>query len=134
MTSLEFDAELRYEETPAGILVPIRLSHGDRSVELKARLDTGAADCIFDDSYADILALTDSGIEREYRTVTGSFKARGHEVVIETLGLEWTAMVFFHAMGNPAHAFVGRRGWLDRLHFGVIHFEQRLMIGHYGNR
>jgi hypothetical protein len=45
LISLDFDAELEYEETPAGILVPIRLVHGDRSVELRARLDTGASDC-----------------------------------------------------------------------------------------
>ncbi len=131
LTSLEFDAELHYEETPAGILVPIRLTHGNRSVELRARLDTGAADCIFDDSYADILGFTDSGVQREYRTVTGSFKAHGHEVAIETLGLEWTAMVFFHAMGNPARAFVGRRGWLDRVRLGIVHYEQRLLLGQY---
>jgi predicted aspartyl protease len=133
LTSLEFDAELHYEETPAGILVPIRLAHGNRSVELRARLDTGAADCIFDDSYAAILGLPDSGIQREYRTVAGSFKAHGHEVTIETLGLEWTALVFFHAMGNPAHAFVGRRGWLDRVRLGIVHYEQRLLLGQYGS-
>jgi hypothetical protein len=132
LTSLEFDTELHYEETRSGILVPIRLAHGNRSVELSARLDTGAADCIFDDSYADVLGLTDPGIQREYRTVTGSFTARGHEVTIQTLGLEWTAMVFFHAMGNPANAFVGRRGWLDRVRLGVVHYEQRLLLAQYG--
>ncbi|HVW83185.1 MAG TPA: hypothetical protein VHB50_00815 [Bryobacteraceae bacterium] len=125
MTPLECDAEIHYEETPAGILVPIRLTHGDRSVELRAQLDTGAADCIFDNSYADILGLTDSGIQREYRTVTGSFRAHGHELTIETMGLEWTAMVFFHAMSNPAHAFLGRRGWLDRVRLGIVHYEQK---------
>jgi hypothetical protein len=133
LTSLEFDAELRYEETSAGILVPIRLTHGDRSVELSARLDTGAADCIFDDSYAAILGLTDSGVQRRYRTVAGSFEARGYELTIETLGLQWTAFVFFHAMGNPAHAFVGRRGWLDRVRLGIVHYEQWLLLGHYGS-
>ena len=46
LISLDFDADLEYEETAAGILVPIRLIHGDRSVELRARLDTGAADCL----------------------------------------------------------------------------------------
>ena len=59
----------------------IRLIHGDRSVELTARLDTGAADCLFDRFYADILGLPDSGVERRYRTVTGSFRgfrARGY--------------------------------------------------------
>jgi hypothetical protein len=114
LTSLEFDADLHYEETPAGILVPVRLIHGDRSVELRARLDTGAADCIFDSHYADVPGLVGAGIEREYRTVTGSFKAFGHEVTIDTLGLEWSAVVFFHDIGNPAHAIVGRRDpWIE---------------------
>jgi hypothetical protein len=133
LISLDFDADLEYEETSAGILVPIRLIHGDRSVELRARLDTGAADCLFDRFYSDILGLADSGVEREYRTVTGSFKAFGYEVTIETLGLQWPALVFFHAMGNPAHAFVGRRGWLDRVRLGVVHYEGRLFLGQYGS-
>jgi predicted aspartyl protease len=131
LISLEFDADLDYEATSAGILVPIRLVHGDRSVELRARLDTGASDCLFDRFYSDVLGLPDSRVEREYRTVTGSFKAFGHEVTIETLGLEWSAMVFFHAMGNPAHAFVGRRGWLDRVRLGIVHYEQKLFLGQY---
>jgi len=131
LISLDFDADLEYKETSAGILVPIRLIHGDRSVELSARLDTGSADCLFDRSYADVLGLADSGVEREYRTVTGSFKAFGHEVTLDTLGLQWSALVFFHSMGNPAHAFVGRRGWLDRVRLGIVHYEQRLLLGQY---
>jgi hypothetical protein len=131
LISLDFDADLKYEETAAGILVPIRLMHGDRSVELRARLDTGAADCLFDRFYADILGLRESGVERHYRTVTGSFQAFGHEVTIETAGLQWPAMVFFHAIGNPAHAFVGRRGWLDHVRLGIVHFEQRLFLGQH---
>ena len=130
MSSLDFDADLEYEETAAGILPPIRLIHGDHSVELTARLDTGAADCLFDRFYADILGLPDSGVERHYRTVTGSFQTFGHEVTVETLGLQWSALVFFHAMGNPAHAFVGRRGWLDRVRLGLVHNERRLFLGH----
>jgi hypothetical protein len=131
LISLDFDANLEYEETAAGILVPIRLIHGDRSVELRARLDTGAADCLFDRFYADILGLPDSGVEGRYRTVAGSFQAFGHEVTIETRGLQRSAMVFFHGMGDPAHAFVGRRGWLDRVRLGIVHSEQRLFLGQY---
>ena len=129
MSALDFHAELTYEESAAGILVPIRLIHGDRSVELTARLDTGAADCLFGRFYADILGLPDSGVERNYRTVTGSFQAFGHEVSIETLGLQWSALVFFHAMRNPAHAFVGRRGWLDHVRLGIVHDERRFYLG-----
>lgn len=57
LSSLDFDADLEYQETAAGILVPVRLIHGDRSVELTARLDTGAADCLFDRFYAEMLEL-----------------------------------------------------------------------------
>ena len=129
LSSLDFDADLEYQETAAGILVPVRLIHGDRSVELTARLDTGAADCLFDRFYAEMLELPKSGVERHYRTVTGSFAAFGHEITIETLGLQWVALVFFHAMGNPAHAFLGRRGWLDRVRIGIVHDRRRLFLG-----
>ena len=130
MSSLDFEADLEYEESVAGILVPVRLIHGDRSVELTARLDTGAADCLFDRFYAEILGLPESGVERHYRTVTGSFPAFAYEITIETLGLQWAALVFFHSMGNPAHAFLGRRGWLDRVRLGIVHDQRRLFLGH----
>jgi predicted aspartyl protease len=129
LSSLDFDANFGYEESASGILVPIRLVHDGQSVELSARLDTGAADCLFDRFYAEILGLPEAGVERRYRTVTGSFQAFGHEVTIETLGLRWSALVFFHAMGNPAHSFVGRRGWLDRVRLGIVHHERRLLLG-----
>jgi hypothetical protein len=87
LSSLDFDADFAHEKNDAGILVPVRLNHRGRSVELSARLDTGAADCLFDRFYADIRGLPDAGLERSYRTVTGSFQAFGHEVMIETLGL-----------------------------------------------
>ncbi len=64
------------------------LATGTAAWELTARLDTGAADCLFDRSYAEVLQLPDSGVERQYRTVTGSFLAIGHEIEIETIGLQ----------------------------------------------
>jgi hypothetical protein len=54
-------------------------------VELRARLDTGDSDCIFDESYLEILGITTPGLQRDYRTVTGLFRASGHEITIETL-------------------------------------------------
>ena len=38
--------------------------------------------------------------------------------LILTLGFEWLATVFFYESSNPANAFVGRRGWLDRVRLG----------------
>jgi hypothetical protein len=78
---LEFELRHSYQQTASGILAPITLVHGDHQVELKARLDTGASDCLFDAHYADLLGIdVQSGFEKTYRTVAGSFRALGHEV------------------------------------------------------
>lgn len=130
MTTLGFSIRHNYEETAAGILVPVTLIHGNRQVTLKARLDTGASDCLFDTHYAEVLDIdAASGFERTYRTLAGSFRAFGHELTLNTLGLEWSAIVYFHQTGDPANAFVGRRGWLDRLQLGLVHYSQDLYLG-----
>ena len=46
--SLEFDNTHKYTEATDGINVPITLAIGSQSVDLLAKLDTGAAHCIFD--------------------------------------------------------------------------------------
>ena len=38
----------------------------------------------------------ESGQLQRFRTVTGSFAAYEHEVTIQTLGIEFSAMLFFH--------------------------------------
>ena len=52
--SLNFDASHRYASIE-GIEVPIELRVGDRKIELFARVDTGAAHCIFERRYAEEL-------------------------------------------------------------------------------
>ena len=132
MIPLEFELRHSYLQTASGILVPITLVHGDQQVELKARLDTGASDCLFDAHYEDLLGIdVQSGFEKTYRTVAGSFRAFGHEVTILTLGFEWLATVFFYESSNPANAFVGRRGWLDRVRLGLVHYEQDIYLSRY---
>jgi hypothetical protein len=92
---LEFELRHGYLQTAAGILVPITLVHGDQQVELKARLDTGASDCLFDAHYADLLGIdVQSGAEKT---------------------------LFFYESSNPANAFVGRRGWLAQVRLGLVH-------------
>jgi hypothetical protein len=132
LISLDFDVDLEYEETSAGMLVPIRLIHGDRSVELSAWLDTGAADCLFDRFYADILGLAGSGVERDYRTVTGSFKAFGHEVTIETLGLQWPALGVFLHYGKSRPRICRSPRLAGSSPPCIVHYEQRLFLGQYG--
>jgi hypothetical protein len=35
-TQLNFDEELRYSDDPSGIIVPVLLTHGEKSLSLKA--------------------------------------------------------------------------------------------------
>jgi hypothetical protein len=94
--SLDFAISHHYTEAKDGINVPIALSVGRQSVELLAKLDTGAAHCIFERKYAEILGLdVESGRLQRFRTVAGSFGAYEHEVTVQTLGIEFSSMVFF---------------------------------------
>ena len=74
--SLAFDKSHHYPETADGINVPITLCIGPQSVEFFAKLDTGAAHCIFERRYAEMLGLdVESGRLQRFRTVAGSFLA-----------------------------------------------------------
>jgi hypothetical protein len=84
--SLDFDSVHRYTEALDGIDVPITLCIGRQSVELLAKLDTGAAHCIFERRYAEMLEVdVGSGRLQRFRTVAGSFAAYQHEITIQTL-------------------------------------------------
>jgi hypothetical protein len=113
-------------------LIPIQLVQTDQTVELTARLDTGSQYCFFDRSFAEILGLDPEGGARiNVRTVRGDFIAYGQEVTLRTLGLEWSAVVYFYAAPTPQSNFLGRIGWLDQLRLGVIDYDQRLLLASY---
>ena len=84
--SLDFETSHYYTTAIDGIDVPIVLRVGRQSVEFLAKLDTGAAHCIFERKYAEMLGLdVGSGRLQRFRTVAGSFAAYQHEVTIERL-------------------------------------------------
>lgn len=86
MLSLDFEAAHRYASTE-GIEVPVGLRVGDQGVELFARLDTGAAHCIFERRYAEELGPdVESGRPQRFGTMTGSFLTYEHEITLHTLG------------------------------------------------
>ena len=112
--SLNFEASHHYSDASGGIEIPITLSIRNQSVELVAKLDTGAANCIFERKYSDMLGLdVESGRLQRFRTMAGSFAAYEHEVTIQTLGIEFLAVVFFAEDKEFTRNFVGRSGWLD---------------------
>ncbi|MBI4905151.1 MAG: hypothetical protein HY820_16065 [Acidobacteria bacterium] len=129
--SLEFNVSHRYAAAD-GIDVPIELHFGNRKVELLARLDTGAAYCIFERKYAEALRLdVESGLVRRFITMAGSFVANEHEVPLHTLGVEFSAVVYFAHDWAFSKSFVGRTGWLDRLRVGIIDYDRLLFLSLY---
>ena len=133
--SLDFDASHGYAETLDGIGVPATLRIGNQSVELQARVDTGAAHCIFERRYAEMLGLeVESGRRQLFRTVAGSFVAYEHEVSIQTLGIEFSVAVFFAEDASFNRNFLGRAGWLDRLRIAIVDYDRVLFLSAYGPR
>ena len=127
-----FDTSHHYSEPADGINVPITLCRGRQSVELLAKLDTGAAHCIFERKYAEMLGLeVESGRLQRFRTVAGLFSAYEHEVTIETLGIEFSATVFFAQDSAFNRNFLGRSGWLDRLRIAIIDYDRTLFLSPY---
>jgi hypothetical protein len=130
--SLDFDISHHYTTAIDGIDVPVALCIGRQSVELLAKLDTGAAHCIFERKYAEMLGLdVESGWHQRFRTVTGSFAAYRHEVTIQTLGIEFSAAVFFAQDPVFSRNFLGRSGWLDRLCIAVVDYDHMLFLSPY---
>ena len=130
--SLDFDITHYYAEAVDGINVPITLCVGTQSVELLAKLDTGAPHCIFERRYGEMLKLdVESGRLQGLRTVAGSFVAYEHEVTIQTLGIEFSATVFFAQDAAFSRNFLGRSGWLDRLRIAIIDFDRMLFLSPY---
>lgn len=130
--SLEFATSHLYPDAADGITVPITLYTGRQSVELLAKMDTGAAHCIFERRYAEMLGLdVESGRLQRFRTVAGSFAAHEHEITIQTLGIEFSATVFFAQDAAFNRNFLGRSGWLDRLRIAIIDYDRMLYLSPY---
>ncbi|HEY4900938.1 MAG TPA: aspartyl protease family protein [Terriglobales bacterium] len=130
--SLAFDAAHHYADALDGIEVPITLCIGRQSVDLLAKLDTGAAHCIFERKYAEMLGVdVDSGRLQRFRTVAGSFAAYQHEITIQTLGIEFSAVVFFAQDSTFNRNFLGRSGWLDRLRVAIVDYDRLLFVSPY---
>ena len=128
--SLQFDVTYFYGGSSAGIEIPVLLTANRQSIELLAKVDTGAAHCIFERRYAEMLGITvESGRLQRFRTVAGSFDAHAHELLLQTLGIEFTSEVYFaHDVGFSRN-FLGRSGWLDRMQLGLIDQNRTLCLG-----
>ena len=71
------------------------------------------------------------GVSKIFATANSRFQAFGHEVTINTLGIELHSMVFFFADAGIKKNVLGRRGWLDRVRIGIVDHDQLLYVADY---
>ena len=129
--SLNFSQHYVYRPA-VGIGVPVRITAGAYTAKMTANIDTGASRCLFQRDVADQLGLTlEGGYRTTFSTATGSFEAYGHEVIIDVLGIQFETTVFFFADPEIKKNVLGRRGWLDRVHLGLVDYDQTLYLADY---
>ena len=133
VATLTFRSRYDYSRSVVGIDVPVGLKIGDgRSVRLLAKVDTGAANCIFQRDYAEQLGIdVENGERKTFGTAAGSFEAYGHRVTLSCLDWEFEAVVYFAAPREFSRNVVGRVGWLDRFRLGLIDHDAALFLSHY---
>jgi hypothetical protein len=132
MPTIDFDLEHVYADDPAGnILLSVTLEVGDASARFWAYVDTGAAHCLFQSGYAEILGLDLRAGEplRLSAADGGTIEAWGHTVLIEVLDQRVESAVYFTDHPGFRRNVLGRQGWLHHFKFGLIYYESKLYLG-----
>jgi hypothetical protein len=130
--TLTFERTHLYNTLKTGISLTAILRHGDDALECEAKLDTGSSHCIFKRSHGELLGIDiESSSPISVATVTGSFAAHPHTIVIEVLGIRTESVVYFAADEIVARSVLGRTGWLDRVQLGLIDYEGKILLGPY---
>lgn len=129
---LSFSRRLLYDAGKSGITIPIKLKLSKVSVDIEAKLDTGATDCIFSRRFGEELGFTiEEGEKIQISTATGLFTAYGHEVSLSVLNYELDILAFFAADEAFNRNVLGRRGFLDQLTVGLVDYEETLYLNLY---
>lgn len=132
MKELTFDYEHRYPDSEDGITLSVSLSYGNVTTRVEAKVDPGAAVCLF--SHEDGLDLgipIEQGIPTRLGGMTGSLEAYGHEVTLQTGGIAFQSLVYFAKYPGLPRNLLGRRGWLRNLKMAVIDYDNVLYLSEY---
>jgi len=129
---LSFRVRYDYKPSDRDINVPVSLSAGPVTVKLFAKVDTGADHCLFERGFAEALQLeVEHGTPLNFSTVTGEFRAYGHEVTLAVLGVEVHALVYFFANAKFTRNVLGRNGWLNRVRLGLVDHDSVVYLSSY---
>ena len=130
--SVNYDEIYYYDTLKKGITAPVYLKYDSKIVDLKAKIDTGAENCIFERKHAERLGIeVERGELQTFSTATGIFTAYAHELTINVLEIETVATVYFASEESFTRNVLGRQGWLDRVKLGLIDYEGKLFLSEY---
>ena len=134
MTQLDFAEEHRYKDDKEGIPIRVKLSYGDKTIRVTAKVDPGAAVCLFTHEVGLTLGIPiEQGIPIRLGSLAGSLDAFGHEVTLQTGEIAFQSFVYFAKYPNVPRNLLGRQGWLRNLKLGLIDYDNLLYLSAYGS-
>jgi len=100
--------------------------------KLPGTVDTGAEVCLFQRVIGEALGLLiENGVRKRLETLTGVLTAYGHEVVLETLGVQLQTLVYFAEGAEMRRNLLGRQGWLQLVRIGLVDYDSELYLSPY---
>lgn len=132
MKQLTFSQEHHYPDDEEGISVSINLVYGDQTYRVDAKVDPGAAVCLFSHEIGLKLGIPiEQGIPIRLSGLTGSLEEFGHEVTLQTGDIAFQSLVSFAKIPGLQRNLLGRRGWLRNLKLAVIDYDNLLYLSAY---
>lgn len=129
---LPYDYSHHYAENPDGLLVPVSLQCGKTIHKTSACVDTGASVCLFSREIGEILGLDiEQGYYKRLGTLAGGLDAFGHDVGIQALDIALSSTIYFARDYSLPRNLLGRNGWLNKLRFGLIEYDQLIYLSRY---
>jgi len=130
--SLAFQQRFRYDSLEQGITLDVVLSRGQEYAVCAAKIDTGAQFCLFEREIAEGLGIeVERGWRVEIGTLAGSLVAFGHEISLETMGLNSHTVVYFPLHYNLQRNILGRQGWLQLVKLAVVDYDSEIYLSPY---
>ena len=132
MIQLSFAQEHDYSDDDDGISIEVRLGYGLEEIQVLAKVDPGAAVCLFSNELGRKLGIPiEDGLPIKLSGLAGSMEAFGHEVTLQTGELAFQSLVYFAKYPNLPRNILGRRGWLRNLRLALIDYDNLLYLSAY---
>ncbi len=128
---LSFVNVYHYSGDESGITLPVVLHHEGLSFITSAKVDTGSEVCLFSREVGEDLGLIiEDGMPLELNSLGGTVEAFGHEVLLQTVDVAFTSVVYFSKYPVRRN-LLGRQGWLRQLRIAIVDYDNMLYLSRY---